>query len=89
MALKALACFMVFYADSPKRNRSTANCLGQMPTGQTKQVTDDKCEGKNQGENIRKHLTHHVKPNNSGFLIKGSLDEKLPSYELLKMLKIQ
>lgn len=34
MALKALACFMVFYADSPKRNRSTANCLGQMPTGQ-------------------------------------------------------
>lgn len=56
MALKALACFMVFYADSPKRNRSTANCLGQMPTGQTKQVTDDKCEGQNQGENIESIL---------------------------------
>ena len=39
-----------------------------MPTGQTKQVTDDKCEGQNQGENIRKHLTHHVKPNNTTYL---------------------
>ena len=28
-------------------------------------------------------------PNIISYIIKGSLDEKLPSYELLKMLKIQ